>query len=294
MRIWTRSTWRSQTANFGFLYACALAAAGCDGDGEEDEPTPMICPDFPDTTGTGGWDEAEDDGTDETGDDDAETSRFRVVHLGIHAPEVDLFLNGGEYADIEGLPFRWSTPYVSLPADSYTFDVTLAGDTIDASLVPAVPVNLENGGLYTLAFVGNRLTPGTAGTPDAGAPEMLVLKDEEQSTGEGVRLRLVHAASSLGMVDLYVVSDPAVPILLADALEYRASRLRQLGPGAHQLGVDTDGDAVMELVFAADLTAMDLSAGTFLNLFVSDDEEGNVGLLAQLADGVTLPLPLSP
>ena len=263
MRIWTRSTWRSQTANFGFLYACALAAAGCDGDGEEDEPTPMICPDFPDTTGTGGWDEAEDDGTDETGDDDAETSRFRVVHLGIHAPEVDLFLNGGEYADIEGLAF----PVVHPVRFASGRQLHVRRDTGGRyhRRVPRAGGSGEPGERWPLplAFVGNRLTPGTAGTPVAGAPVLLVLNYEEQSTGEGVRLRLVHAASSLGMVDLYVVSDPAVPILLADALEYRASRLRQLGPGAHQLGVDTDGDAVMELVFAADLTAMDLSAGTF-------------------------------
>ena len=70
--------------------------------------------------GTGG-----DAGSGSGGDD--EPARIRVLHLSPDAPGVDVFVNGGDEAAVEALEFPDGTPYLEVPAGTYTFDVSPAG-----------------------------------------------------------------------------------------------------------------------------------------------------------------------
>ncbi|TVP55904.1 MAG: DUF4397 domain-containing protein [Halomonadaceae bacterium] len=123
----------------------------------------------------------------------------RVVHNSVDAPNVDVFVGGGELPAISDLAFTETAPeqfgfdsYVSLPAGTTNVQVTATGTTtavIDADLA------LVNGQGLTVMAV-NLLAD----------IEPLVLEDAARAIATQATLRVVHGSTQAGPVDIYLVA----------------------------------------------------------------------------------------
>jgi LPXTG-motif cell wall-anchored protein len=81
----------------------------------------------------------------------AGNAKVRVVHASPDAGPVDVVPRGGDPL-VEGLAFPDATPYVEVPAGTYTLDVNPAGTTDTVLTVPDVA--LADGGVYSAFAVG--------------------------------------------------------------------------------------------------------------------------------------------
>ncbi|HEY3499664.1 MAG TPA: DUF4397 domain-containing protein [Polyangiaceae bacterium] len=204
----------------------------------------------------------------------AAPARIRVLHLSPDAPGVDVFVNGGEEAAVSDLEFPDGTPYLEVPAGTYTFDVAPAGTSAEDAVLSIEDVELAEGGSYT-AVAYDELDSISA----------LALGDDYARLENGdIRVRAVHAATGVGEVDIWNVTDPGNPAPLYENLDFGAAgESLDVPAGAYVLGVDTDDDAVPDLTFELP----ELAAGTVANLFAVADGS-DVFLLAQLPDGTTV------
>ncbi|NNJ09139.1 DUF4397 domain-containing protein [Chloroflexales bacterium ZM16-3] len=85
------------------------------------------------------------------------SARVKVLHLSSDAPAVDIKLGGTGSAVVRGLAFKQSDT-VEVPAGSYIFDISPAGD---AGVVFTTPeLRFESGWIYTLAATGEIATAG--------------------------------------------------------------------------------------------------------------------------------------
>lgn len=117
---------------------------------------------------------------------------LRVVHASANAPAVDVIVNDAAPAAISNLAFPDFTDYVNLAADTYNFKVTATG-----TLTPAVidaDVALANGMAYSVLAVGA-----------VADIEPLVLTDNNRMVVTEAKVRLVHASTLAGNVDIYVL-----------------------------------------------------------------------------------------
>lgn len=119
---------------------------------------------------------------------------LRVVHASANAPDVDITANDGATPAIADLAFPNATAYLNLPAATYTFKVTPAGATEPVVIDADVP--LASGMAYTLLAVGALVNI-----------EPLLLTDNNRSVATEAKVRLVHASTLAGNVDIYVVAE---------------------------------------------------------------------------------------
>ena len=204
----------------------------------------------------------------------AESARIRVLHLSPDAPGVDVFVNGGDDAAVEALEFPKGTPYLEVPAATYTFDVSPAGTSAQAAVLSIDDLSLAEGSSYT-AVAYDELTSISA---------LPLVDDYDGISGGEIRVRAVHVAAGVGEVDIWNVTDPGNPTPLYRDLDFgSAGDALDVPAGAYTLGIDTDDDASPDLTFQLP----ELAPGTLANLFaVADGSE--VFLLAQLPDGATV------
>lgn len=196
---------------------------------------------------------------------------IRVLHLSPDAGFVDVWVDDAILA-VEGLGFGAGTGYLELDPGSYTFDVTAAGgDPMDAVLTVA-DLPLDEGMSYTAVAYD-----------EAAEIKAMALVDDFKALAAGdIRVRAIHAASIVGTVDIWEVSDRDNPIPLYTSFEYGAvGDYLDLPAGAYELGFDLDADASPDVTF----TVPELAAGTVANVFAVSDIFDNVFLLAQLQDG---------
>lgn len=125
--------------------------------------------------------------------DDART-RLRVVHASADAPAVDVLVNTDEV--LSDVTFKQFSSYLELLGGAYDVDVAAASSgsvVIDANLT----LNARND--YTVVAL-NALAD----------IEALVLADDNAAPASGnIKLRLVHAAQSAGLVDIYITEPSA-------------------------------------------------------------------------------------
>jgi len=140
----------------------------------------------------------------------AGTASVRVAHLSPDAPAVDFCIipEGGEpigpvleaVADIpEGLAYPGTTPYLDVPAGTYSVRITLANATnCDEGAVPDVDgITFAADSTYTAAAIG-MLAP--AGNDEAFA---LTLFEDDNTVETGkVRVRFIHASPDTPNVDV--------------------------------------------------------------------------------------------
>jgi hypothetical protein len=230
-----------------------------------------------DPSGDGDGDPTGDGDGDPTGDGDGDPddAEIRVLHLGVDAPAVDIYVNGSETPAIEDLAFTDGTGYIPLPPATYTVDIAPA-DTSLAASVFQIDVDLAAQTSYS-AVANGRLADASFGV---GA----FIDDADDIDAGDTRLRVTHYAPAVGQVDIYNLADDSV--LLAD-VDYGGSAVLDVPAGAYRLGVDVDDDAVYDLVFSVP----DLGGGNLVNVYATNEEpgadSGRVFLLAHLPDGST-------
>lgn len=125
--------------------------------------------------------------------DVAAGANLRVVHASADAPAVDVLANNGMTPAIGNLAFPMFTDYLNLPAATYNFKVVPTGTFTPAVIDADVP--LANGAEYTLLAVGA-----------LSSIEPLLLMDNNRPVATEAKVRLVHASTLAGAVDIYVVA----------------------------------------------------------------------------------------
>ncbi|MEX1367323.1 MAG: DUF4397 domain-containing protein [Nannocystaceae bacterium] len=271
---------------------------GCPGDdsGSDDTTTTTTTTgetETNDTTVTPGTDTDEpgETDTDEPGtteDPDSSTtegpgeeSRVRVMHLGVNAPGVDVYANG-DGPVFDGLEFRNSTAYASVPSATYTFDVTVTGTPIeDAVLSPELTLDPDTA--YTAVAIGDlNMTDGAPGL------DVIALVDDAAGIdAANVRITVIHAAPAVGQVDVWEITGDPIP--LVENVDYSGfTTLADIPAGPLEIGIDVDDDAMPDVTFSADLTPL---AGQQINVYANNDDTGAVALVAQLGDGTVLTIP---
>lgn len=118
---------------------------------------------------------------------------LRVVHASADAPAVDVLANNGMTPAISNLAFPMATDYLNLPAATYNFKVVATGTLTPAVIDADVP--LANGAQYSLLAVGSLMDI-----------EPLLLMDNNRMVATEAKVRLVHASTLAGNVDIYVVA----------------------------------------------------------------------------------------
>jgi hypothetical protein len=223
--------------------------------------------------GEAGGDMGEPGGAGGAGGAGDEPARVRVIHLSPDAPGVDVFVNGGEDPAVADLEFPDGTPYLNVPAGTYTFDVAPAGTSADDAVLTIEDLPLEAGASYT-AVAYDELASISA----------LALGDDYDGLDAGnIRLRAVHVAAGVGQVDIWNITDAENPAPVYVDLDFGAAGdAVDIPAGAYTLGIDVDDDATPDLTFALP----ELAAGTVVNAFAVADG-ADVFLLAQLPDGAT-------
>jgi hypothetical protein len=215
------------------------------------------------------------DGTTARIDPRGPTAFLRVLHLSPDAPAVDVFVNAGDEPVVSELEFPDGTAYLAVPADTYAIDVSPAGATAADAVLSIEALELERDTFYTAVAI-DELATITA----------LPLVDDYEDLDAGeIRVRAIHAAPGVGQVDIWNIPATGAPAPLWTNVDFGvAGDALDLPEGEYTLGVDVDDDSMPDLTFALP----ELAEGTVVNVFATNDEDGNVFLVAQLANGSTV------
>lgn len=250
-----------------------------------DDPGPTTTGEEPDpTTGEDPTTTGEDPTTDPdttTGEPPAETAMIRVMHLGVGAPNVDVFANG-EGPVFTDLAFRNSTAYADVPAAEYTFDVSVTGSPVEDAVITVGPLPLDADTAYTAVAIGDIEEMG-----ETGLQVIAIVDDAAGIDAANVRITVIHAAPAVGEVDIWEITGE--PVALLENVPYGASAgLPDIPASPLEIGVDVDDDANPDVTFTVDASGL---GGQQVNVYANNDADGNVALVAQLADGTVLTIP---
>lgn len=214
--------------------------------------------------------------TDDSGATDTDTdinpaeASVRVMHLSPDAPAVDVFVDGMPDAVLTDLGFTESSTYLTVPAGTYTFRVAPAGAGVDAAVLTIPDLALAAGGEYTAVaydYLAD-ITPKALGD------------DVSDLAAGSFRVNVMHGAPGVGEVDIWALTDSGASPLLED-VPFGANAPLDLPAGRYRVGFDVDNDATPDVSFQLP----ELPAGLYVNLYATNDTDGNVFLLAQLPDG---------
>jgi hypothetical protein len=199
---------------------------------------------------------------------DPAQQRLRVVHLSPDAPAVQPLFAGDPVGEIS---FPSSSDYVDVSVPTGKLEITTDGTP--ATAVLSADLTFAEGASVTAVAIGR-------------VAELAALTFEDDRSGledSEIRVRAIHGAPDVGQVDLYSVTADGKPTsLIADVDFGTAADPLDLPPGAYTLGVDVDNDESPDLYFELP----ELPGGTLANVYVTQESDGKVFVLAQL-DGAT-------
>ena len=180
------------------------------------------------------------------GDDDdngtqpvPQNTNIKVVHAIANAGTVAVQVDNGTPPAISGFNFRDIRPtangqYLQIPAGQRRLRVLL-NNGAGAAAIDVSPTLVANAN-YTVVAAGT--AGGATGTPLAPAPILLTDTLTAPATGQ-VRIRAVHAASSVGNVDIHASSATAPNFSAATrifaAVPFRASGAVSVAAGNYSL-----------------------------------------------------------
>ena len=195
---------------------------------------------------------------------DAGPTNIRVFHAstianGASAPGVDIY-TGGTRA-VANFAYLTATDYLSLPEDSYSFDVFAAGVSTGTPALAIPSLAYDADAFYTLVAYDS-------GSAIAG----LRLDDSAAPIAAGqIRVQIVHVANTIGQVD--VLNIPAVgaaTILVNDLNFASATGTVDIAAGAYTVGLDVNNDLASDVIF----TLPELTAGANATVYAIKDATG--------------------
>ena len=203
------------------------------------------------------------------------STNLRVLHLSPDAPAVDVFLNQGTSAAVTGLEFSEGTDYLQAPSGTYRVDVTPAGNPVSNAVLTVPGLSLGADRFYTAVALD-----------ELASIQALAVEDNFSALGTGmIRVRAIHAAATVGQVDIWNIPATGSPSLLYENVDFAmVGGVIDLAAGAYTLGFDLDDDATPDVVFSLP----SLAAGTMANVFAVSEMGGTAFLLAQLQSGATV------
>jgi hypothetical protein len=231
-----------------------------------------------DPTGDGDGDPTGDGDGDPTGDGDGDgdplpgEAMLRVVHLGLDAPAVDIYLDDAVDPAVTNLAFESGTDYLAIPAGPHVVSITAAGAPVADAVLVTPAIDLADGVKYSAAAYDY-----------LAELSVLALVDDNADIAEGeVRLQIAHTAADVGQVDIWAIAEP--PVLLVEDLDFGAAQTIDIPAGAGIVGIDVDNDMIPDLTF----DVPNLGAGNLVNVYAVNEDGGSpVFLLAHLPDGTT-------
>ncbi len=233
----------------------------------------------------GSDDSGDNTDTTETPEDTTETpevgtAQLRVLHLSPDTPAVDVFAGDSMDAAVAGLGFPDTTGFLELDEGEYTFNVTVAdAGNEEANRALTVQASLNADDIVTVVAL-NEL---------ANVEALAFAEDFSEVSSGNLRLRIVHAASSVGQVDIWNITDANMPTPLVEDLDFKADTgFVEIPAAAYELGVDVDNDAMPDLTFSIPA----LPEGTIANVFaVEGSGLSGVQLVAQPSEGDVIVIP---
>jgi hypothetical protein len=189
-----RSYRMKYTTLSAFALGLALAGVGCgDDDGGDSPPPPTDAGiDMPAIDMM-----PPDDSGPSTG------AMIRVVHASPDAPPVDVYVMGQTTPVIDALTYSSTSPYLEVPAGSYTFEIR--ADGADPSSAPAFTtpaLTLTAGKMYTAIAAGF-----LGGTGDEAFRVLALEEGFGTRTASQARVRAVHACGNAPTVAIDVGDD---------------------------------------------------------------------------------------
>ncbi len=129
--------------------------------------------------------------------DVATPTNLRFVNASPNAPPLSVITNGNASTPlVPSLAFESFTPYVSLTAAPIDVAVTPASTTSDELIHQTL--NGAAGSVHSFYAVG-----------DLASIEALVTRDDDRRLATQAKLRIIHAAPSAGLVDIYLTAPGA-------------------------------------------------------------------------------------
>lgn len=200
-------------------------------------------------------------------------SQLRVLHLSPDAPGVDAYVDGTIPAGYQKITFGNATAFTALGAGNHRLDVTATTLSSPALVVPQI--SLRGGKRYTAVALDRVARLSGIVIEDAAAP-----------SGQFIAVRAVHAAPSVGTVDLFALQADGSFAKVADDVNFSnvTPPLQLASDTRHTIGVDVNADANPDLWFEVP----GLPAGSVANVFVTQNAMNEVFMLALLGDGTAV------
>ncbi len=197
---------------------------------------------------------------------------LRVLHLSPDAPTIDAFL--GDALVVNGLAFTQGTTNLGAEAGQADIFVSAEGAGVESAVASLTNQRIEDGKSYT-AFAFGELS----------SVQLSLIEDSVQGLASNqVRVRVIHAASGVGNVNVYVEPDTGAPQAIVEDLRYgNAAAPVDIAPVAFTAGIDVDDDGQSDLLY--EIPA--LEPGTTVNVFATKGLDGSVSLIAQLPGDAT-------
>jgi hypothetical protein len=191
----------------------------------------------------------------------------RFVHLSPDAPAVDVWTDT-EGPSAESLAFGETTDYIGFPVGIEFISVVPGGaDREDAVLTVESP-GLEVGQLYTVVVFN-----------DLDAIEALLLLDDLEGTEPGnIRVRPVHVAVGVDIVDIWVARQNEAPVLAFEDVAFgEAADALEVPAGNYQVGLDVGRDGLID----ATAPLGGVTAATIANVYAVTNADGDILILVQ-------------
>ncbi|MDK9773146.1 DUF4397 domain-containing protein [Vibrio sp. B181a] len=195
--------------------------------------------------------------------DSIKFTNLQAVHASADAPLANVWIN--DEATLTGVDYGVGSGYLMLPegTNSVQVDVQLPGGDV-ATVVDKTSLDLDSDTNYTVFVVGD-----ASGTPNPVEPLIVTRSAESMANDDSLDVQVVHAASGVPAVDLYVTApgaDLASSTPLTN-LAYKASTdVLNIPAGDYQVRLVAGGNVAFDsgtipLPANADLTIAAIKTG---------------------------------
>jgi hypothetical protein len=185
----------------------------------------------------------------------------RLAHLSPDTPAVDVYLKAQSGTPKEqkfpGVAYGVMSPYLRLPAGTYSVAMRQAGAAATTDPVLTTQVSVETGAAYTVAGVGRYADLG-----------LRVLNDDLKLPGPNEsKVRIIQASVRAPVLDVGVNNGPSI----ADGVAFATTtNYRQVKPGTWTVKVQPSGGGKSSALPCT------LGAGNVYSLLVLDAKDGGL------------------